>query len=136
MNSCWKNTPEEIVNYILKLARGRLVYRENRYIEIGKIKETECIKKFDCINKFLHKKNMLKCEIEFVGNINRSWFLKFMFDFDFNGTSYDKDFIKLHGLSFDYLENNKFEICYFLYRAHRTAPSSTSPWTRITTIMN
>jgi hypothetical protein len=136
MNSCWKNTPEEIVNYILKLARGRLVYRENRYIEIGKIKETECIKKFDCINKFLRKNYLLKSEIRFVGNINRSWCLQFQFDFDFNGNSYDKDFIKLHGLSFDYLENNNFEICYFLYRVQKSVPSLTSPWTRIRTIIN
>ncbi len=37
MDPCWKNTPKEIVNYILRLACSRLVYRDNRYIEIGDV---------------------------------------------------------------------------------------------------
>jgi len=132
MDSCWQNTPKEIVDYILKLACGRLIYRDNRYIEIGKIKETGCINKFDCINKYLHKKDSLKSEFQFVGNINRSWFLEFPFD----NFLHEKYVVKGHGLSFDYLENNNFEICYWSYRRPVSAPSWTGPWTRIRTFMN
>ena len=132
MDSCWQNTPFEITNYILKLACGRLVYRDNRYIEIGKlINKFDCTNKLDCINKFLHKKDSLKSDFQFVGNINRSWFLEFQFDH----ILYEKDIIKGHGLSFDYLEYNNFEICYWSYRTHITAPSWTGPWTRIRTFI-
>jgi hypothetical protein len=127
MDSCWENTPKEIVDYILKLACGTLVYRDNRYIEIGKLINKET----DCINKFLHKKNSLKSEFQWVGNINRSWFLEFPFD----NVLYEKDIIKGHGLSFDYLENNNFEICYWSYRRPVSAPSWTGPWTRIRTFI-
>ena len=126
MDSCWQDTPKEIVNYILKLACGRVIYRDNSYVEIGKIKETE-FNKFDCINKFLHKKDSLKSEFQFVGNINRSWFLEFQFDH----ILYEKD--KVHGLSFDYLENNNFEICYWSCRT--LGPSWTNQWTRIRTFI-
>ena len=37
MDSCWKETPAHIVQYILKLACSRFVYRNNRYIEIKDI---------------------------------------------------------------------------------------------------
>jgi hypothetical protein len=128
MDSCWQNTPKEIVNYILKLACGRLIYRDNRYIEIGKVvhKETECI------NKYLRKKELLKSEFQFVGNINRSWFLEFQFD---GSILYEKDIIKMHGISFDYLQDNNFEICYSCYSTSISNPSI-NPWTRIRTIMN
>ena len=138
MDSCWKNTPFEITNYILKLACGRVVYRDNRYIEIGKLinkfyctNKFDYTNKFDCINKFLDKKNLIKADFQFVGNINRSWFLEFEFD-DF---LYEKDIIKGHGLTFDYLENNNFEICYWSYRIPVSVPSLTDPWTRIRTFI-
>jgi hypothetical protein len=131
MDSCWQNTPFEIINYILKLACGRLIYRDNRYIEIGKVKETESINKFNCINKFLNKKESLKSQMEWTGNINRSWFLEFQFD----NFLYEKDIVKGHGLSFDYLKNNNFEICYWSYRRPVSAPSWTGPWTRIRTFI-
>jgi hypothetical protein len=126
MDSCWQNTPFEIINYILKLACGRLIYRDNRYIEIGKL-----VNKFECINKYLDKKDSLKSEIQWTGNINRSWFL----EFQFNDFLYEKDIIKGHGLSFDYLENNNFEICYWSCRTPVTAPSWTGQWTRIRTFI-
>ena len=128
MDSCWQNTPKEIVNYILKLACSRLIYCDNRYIEIGKLNYKET----GCINTFLDKKNSLKSEFQFIDNINRSWFLEFKFD----GFLYEKNIIKGHGLSFDYLENNNLEICYWKYRKTVSDPSLTGPWTRIMTIMN
>ena len=130
MDSCWQNTPKEIVNYILKLACGRVIYRDNSYVEIGKIKETE-FNKFDCINNFLHKKDSLKSEFQFVGNINRSWFLEFQFDDNLGKNEY----VLNHGLSFDYLENNNFEICYWKYCAPVSNPSWTRTWTRIRTFI-
>ena len=119
MDSCWENTPKEIVDYILKLACGTLVYRDNRYIEIGKLINKET----DCINKFLHKKNSLKSEIQWTGNINRSWYLQFCFDGKLNE-------LLDHGLSFDYLENNNFEICYWFDRSLQL-----QRWTRIRTFI-
>ena len=119
MDSCWENTPKEIVDYILKLACGTLVYRDNCYIEIRKLINKET----DCINKFLHKKNSLKSEIQWTGNINRSWYLQFCFDGKLNE-------LLDHGLSFDYLENNNFEICYWFDRSLQL-----QRWTRIRTFI-
>ena len=122
MDSCWQKTPTEIVNYILRLACGRLIYRDNRYIEIGKLacKNTD-------VNKYVTDRLSLNQHFEYDGE-NVGWYL----DISFHGNLYENGRALRHGLCFDYNfhYNNLYEICYW---SHREPESG--PWTQIRTIM-
>jgi len=122
MDSCWQNTPKEIVNYILKLACGRLIYRDNRYIEIGKLvcKNTQ-------INKYVTDRFSLNQHFEHDLE-NGGWYL----DIRFEGHLYENGVALRHGLCFDYNfnYNNLYEFCYWSDRE-----SESGPWTQIRTIM-
>jgi hypothetical protein len=115
MDSCWKNTPFEIINYILKLACGRVLYRDGKYIDIGTLNYNGT----DCINEYLDKKNSLKSEFQFVGNINRAWYLEFYFTKSLSDENHET---LPHGLCFDYREYEPFEICYWANRIPLIGP--------------
>jgi hypothetical protein len=115
MDPCWQNTPKELTIYILKLACSRVVYRDGKYIDIGTI---NC-KSINCIKEYLDKKNSLKSDFQFVGNINRAWYLEFCFTKSLS----DKTYKTLpHGLCFDYREHEPFEICYWANRIPLIGP--------------
>ncbi len=106
MDSCWQNTPKEIVNYILKLACSRLIYRHNCYIEIGKIKETECI------NKYVIGRVSLNEHFDFT--LRRDgWYLPIRFNTDL----YENGVALRHGIYFDYyFDYDNYRICYWSER--------------------
>jgi hypothetical protein len=106
MDSCWQNTPKEIVNYILKLACSRLIYRDNCYIEIGKIKKTECI------NKYVIGRVSLNEHFDFT--LRRDgWYLPIRFNTDL----YENGVALRHGIYFDYyFDYDNYRICYWSER--------------------
>ena len=110
MDSCWQNTPKEIVNYILKLACSRLIYRDNRYIEIGKIKEIESI------NKYVIGRVSLNEHFDFTLE-NDGWYLPIRFNTDL----YENGNVLRHGIYFDYyFDYDNYRICYWSERATDT----------------
>jgi len=110
MDSCWQNTPTEIVNYILKLACSKLIYRDGRYIEIGKVKET------NCINKYVTDRLSIIQYIDFT--LRRDgWYLQIVF----NKNIYENENVLRHGIYFDYyFDYDNYKICYWSERATDT----------------
>jgi hypothetical protein len=125
MDICWKETPKEIVNYILRLACSRLVYRDNRYIEIGKINR----KNVECVNRYLIGRIAYNDHFEFSFPNDGGWYL----DIRFDSNLYEDGYLLRHGLCFDYHFSylNEYEICYWSDRIPESGPS-----TQIRTIMN
>ncbi len=116
MDSCWKNTPEEILQIILRFACSRLVYRDGCYIEIGKVKND-----FDNVNNFTIR------NLEIRQTISRNMYGQWYFQFRFNKvlTEQEEDgsiMEHFHGLCYDFnWENrNTFEICYWSSRTNQT----------------
>lgn len=125
MDSCWQNTPFEIINYILKLACGRVLYRDGKYIDIGTL---DC-KSIDCINEYLDQRLPLNQSME-INTQDSGWYLQF--EFNKRLTDSDGDPVP-HGLCFDYnfCFGNTYEICYWSFRIPETGP-----WTQVRTILN
>ena len=123
MDSCWKETPKEIVNYILKLACGRLVYRDNRYIKIGKL-----MCKNTYINKYVTDRVSLNQHFDF--NLRRDgWYLPIRFNTDL----YENGLALRHGIYFDYyFDYDHYRICYWSDRA----TDNDSLCTVVSTIIN
>jgi len=95
MNSCWQNTPTEIVNHILKLACSRLIYRDGKYLEIGQVpRDTKCL---ECI------KRKIQVTDKMVLYGNRGWDLSFHFP------------EVTRGMNFIHVDNH-FEITYWFTR--------------------
>ena len=107
MDSCWQNTPKEIVNYILKLACGRLIYRDNRYIEIGKL-----VSKNTDVNKYVTRRVSLNEHFDFT--LRRDgWYLQVCFSTDL----YENGLALRHGIYFDYyFDYDNYRICYWSER--------------------
>lgn len=130
MDSCWKNTPPEIVQLILRFACTRLVYRDGKYIEIGKVKND-----FDNVNNFIIR------NLDIRQRINRNIYGQWYFQFSFSNvlTQYENDYIinHSHGLCYDfnYHTPDTFQIWYWSTRCDETNYPYSLLGTRIITII-
>ena len=118
MDPIWKTTPKEIVNLILKLACSRVVYQNNRYIDINTLNI-----KNEGLETIINKKIINLSKLYF--GHDGSWYL----EFDFN------KFIKYrHGLCYSYNFDYPgiFEICYFIEREPQEDEPGTA-WVQIRT---
>lgn len=101
MDSLWKNLPTEIIHKIIQLT-GKVVYRDNRYIDINKLKGDYAI-----------IEHIYKKQLTFDTSVSNdgSWYLEFRFD----KFIYDPRTIRHHGLCFSYRYDyrDKFEVCYW-----------------------
>jgi len=92
MDSCWKETPAHIIQYILKLACSRLIYRDNRYIEIKDV----VIDNVDLI----HEVNVDKYEhiTDWSYHDTDKWWMEVMFK-----KMYYRDTFEInHGIIYEY----------------------------------
>lgn len=116
--SLWKNLPRDIIHKIIQLT-GKVVYRDNRYIDINKLKGDYAI------IEHIYKKQ-LKFDINFSIDGN-AWYLDIKFDTPSNifRTVYSIFAVIIgiirvprHGLyySFRYDDPRLFQICYYNHR--------------------
>jgi len=120
MDPCWKSTPIEIVQHILKLACSRLIYRDNRFIEIKDV----IVDNAYVLNKLnLRRLKIVKMAYD---DITGAWYMEFRFRKTLNNNIN-------HGLSFSFNwdARNTFEICYY---SGREDPTQVGAWTQIRTI--
>ena len=103
MDSLWKNLPTEIIHKIIQLT-GKVVFRDNRYIDINKLKGDYAI------IEHIYKKQL---KFDITTSFDKSWYLEFHFD----KLIYDPDppEFRRHGLCFSYRFDyrDKFEVCYW-----------------------
>ncbi len=113
MDPCWKDTPEHIIHKILHLACSKLIYRNNRYIEINKV---EC-KNEDLINEIIQSK------LENIENSKKKLCFYFLFKKPIDKIIQGRNYICNHGLSYNFnywgrddsdVDNHTYVITYYI----------------------
>lgn len=121
MEQYWKELPTDVIHLILKYT-GKVVYRDNQYVDINKLKG-----KYNEISSVCTRHVENRKRLYFSEDLS-NWYYEFSFDRLIGNPRH------YHGLSYSYYPS-VFEICYFCFRDPEPDEGGTA-WVQIRTKYN